>query len=110
MSNITLAKRAATKPKVALDRKVRAGGSTAVVQRPLQKDAGETPKSKRAKALGTPGTSMGIKTASANRQLAAGSLVATSKKPKFQTKAKENGKKSLSSVIRSYYSGKKEQP
>ena len=93
MSSITRTKRVASKPKVALDRKVRSGGSTVVVQRPLQNDAGETNKSQLSKVLGHPGTSMGIKTASAVRQLQAGSLVATSKPPKFQTKKESSNEK-----------------
>ena len=102
MSSITRTKRVASKPKVALDRKVRSGGSTVVVQRPLQNDAGETKKSQLSKVLGQPGTSMGIKTASAARQLQAGSLVARSKPPKFQTKQQANKKNTLSALLRSY--------
>lgn len=101
MSSITRTKRVASKPKVALDRKVRSGGSTVVVQRPLQIDAGETKKSQLSKALGQPGTSMGIKTASAARQLQAGSLVARSKAPKFQTKQTRK-RNTLSTLLMSY--------
>lgn len=101
MSSITRTKRVASKPKVALDRKVRSGGSTVVVQRPLQNDAGETKKSQLSKVLGHPGTSMGIKTASAARQLQAGSLVARSKAPRFQTKQTSRNN-TLSALLRSY--------
>lgn len=87
--NISRAKKISAKPKVALDRKVRAGGSTVVVQKPLQDDAGETSKSQMNKVIGQPGVSMGIKSASALRQLQAGSLVATSIAPKFSTKQEE---------------------